>query len=215
MAHAHRSFVPAAGHDWLLFLYDPLGRLFGSAALHEWILDEARLAPGQRVLDVGCGTGSLAVRTRQRHPGVEVVALDPDPKALAIARRKATRAGVDVRFEEGFGDALPFADGSFDRIFSSLMLHHLPLETKQGMLREVARVLRPGGSFHLADFGHEHGRQDGLLARLLHRGEDLQDQDDDRIAQLLREAGLREVARTGERRTLFGRVAFHRAVRPA
>lgn len=210
MSHADRTFIPAAGWDLLLPFYDPLNRLLGVAALHDELIAEARLEPGQRVLDVGCGTGSLAMRIRSQMPRVEVIGLDPDPKALAIARRKAERARVEVRFEEGYGDALPFADASFDRATSSLMLHHLELATRRGMLREVLRVLRPGGSLHLLDFGWSGERSDGLLARLLHSAEHLSENSDARVAGLIGEAGFDAVERVAERRMLLGRVAFHR-----
>jgi len=210
VSHAHRTFIPAAGWDLLLPFYDPLNRLLGVAALHDELIAEARLEPGQRVLDVGCGTGSLAVRIRSQMPHVDVIGLDPDPRALAIARRKAERARVVVRFEEGYGDALPFADAAFDRVTSSLMLHHLELATRRGMLREVLRVLRPGGSLHLLDFGWSGERSDGLLARLLHRAEHLRENSDARVAGLIGEAGFDSVERVAERRMLLGRVAFHR-----
>jgi len=165
----------AARRDFLLPFYDPLGRLLGVGALHDELIAQARLEPGQRVLDVGCGTGSLAVRMRRANPQVEVIGLDPDPKALAIARRKAERAAVEVRFEQGYGDALPFADAAFDRVTSSLMLHHLDLATRRGMLRELLR-----------------------------------ENSDPRVAAILAEAGFEAVERVAARRTLFGRVAFHR-----
>jgi len=210
-----RAYIPAAGRDLLLPFYDPLNRLLGVGKLHRELIEEARLAPGLRLLDVGCGTGSLAVLVRHEHPGVEVVALDPDPKALAIARRKAERARVDVRFEQGYGDALPFGGESFDRVTSSLMLHHLELATRRAMLREILRVLRPGGSFHLLDFGRsEERRSDGLLARLLHSAEHLRENGDARVAALLDEAGFEAVERVAARGTLFGRVAFHRGRKP-
>jgi ubiquinone/menaquinone biosynthesis C-methylase UbiE len=213
MGHAHRSFIPAAGWDLLLPFYDPLNRLLGVAALHDELIAQARLEPGLRVLDVGCGTGSLAVRIRSRMPDVEVSGLDPDPRALAIARRKAERARVAVRFEEGYGEALPFADFCFDRVTSSLMLHHLELDARRQMLREVLRVLRPGGSLHLLDFGWHEGRADGLLARLLHSAEHLSENSDARVAALIAEADFEAVERVAERRLLLGRVAFHRASR--
>jgi len=209
MSPAH-SYIPAAGWDLLLPFYDPLNRLLGVAALHDELIREARLEPGQRVLDVGCGTGSLALRIRNQVPRVEVIGLDPDPKALAIARRKAERARVEVRFEEGYGDALSFADASFDRVTSSLMLHHLELATRRGMLREALRVLRPGGSLHLVDFGWSGERSDGVLARLLHSAEHLGENSDARVAALIGEAGFEAVERVAERRTWLGRVAFHR-----
>jgi ubiquinone/menaquinone biosynthesis C-methylase UbiE len=86
-----------------------------------------------------------------------VVGLDPDPKALAIAKRKAQRAGLAIQLDQGFSDGLPYPDASFDRVFSSLMFHHLKAEEKAATLREVRRVLRPGGSLHLLDFGPPSG----------------------------------------------------------
>ena len=215
MSHAHRAYIPAAGWDLLLPLYDPFNRLLGVGALHAELIAQARLEPGQRVLDVGCGTGTLAVRIRREHPTVEVVGLDPDPKALAIARRKAERAGVAVRFEEGYGDALPFDDAAFDRATSSLMFHHLELATRRGMLRELLRVLRPGGSLHLLDFGFSGDRRDGLLARLLASAEHLRENSDARVAAMIGEAGFESAGPVSARRTLIGRVAFHAGRRPA
>ena len=211
---AHRPYLPAAGRDWLLPLYDPFTRLLGVGALHGALIEQAALAPGHRVLDVGCGTGTLAIRLRREHPAVEVTALDPDPKALAIAGRKAERAGVAVRFERGYGDALPFADATFDRVTSSMMFHHLDLATKRGMLREALRVLHPGGSFHLVDFGQEGHHHRSGLARFFHSSEHLRENDDAKVAELLREAGFAQVAQVAARRILIGRVAFHRAAKP-
>jgi ubiquinone/menaquinone biosynthesis C-methylase UbiE len=210
VSHAHRAYIPAAGRDFLLPFYDPLSRLLGVRLLHDELITQARLGPDLRVLDVGCGTGSLAVRMRRSNPGVEVVGLDPDAKALAIARRKAERAGVAVRFEQGYGDALPFGDASFDRVTSSLMLHHLELAARRGMLHEVLRVLRPGGSLHLLDFGRSDERSARLLGRLYQGAEDQRENSDSRVAALLAEAGFEPVERVAARRTLFGRVAFHR-----
>jgi SAM-dependent methyltransferase len=95
-------------------------------------------------------------------------------------------------------------------VTSSLMLHHLELATRRGMLREVLRVLRPGGSLHLLDFGWGGERPDGLLARLLHSAEHLRENSDARVAGLIGEAGFDAVERVAERRMLLGRVAFHR-----
>jgi ubiquinone/menaquinone biosynthesis C-methylase UbiE len=215
VSHSPRAYIPAAGQDFLLPFYDPLNRLLRVGRLHDELIAEARLEPGHRVLDVGCGTGSLAVRMRGGNPQVEVIGLDPDPKALAIARRKAERANAAVRFEEGFGDALPFGDALFDRVTSSLMFHHLDLATRRGMLHEILRVLRPGGSLHLLDFGRSEERSDGLLARVLHSAEDLRENSDARVAAMLAEAGFEAVERVAARGTLFGRVAFHRGRKPA
>ena len=182
------------------------------AASHRRLAEMLR--PGMRVLDVGCGTGSLAVQIRGGNPTVDVVGLDPDPKALAIARRKAERAGVAVPFEQGYGDALPFDAAAFDRVTSSFMFHHLDLATRRGMLREVLRVLKPGGSLHLLDFGRSEERRDGILERLLHSAEHLRENTDARIGAMIAEAGFEAVERVSASRILFGRVAFHSGRKP-
>jgi len=211
MAEATRSYVPAAGSDWLLPFYDPLTWLIGARELHRVLVLQADVRAGQRVLEIGCGTGNATLLLTQLHPDVDVVGLDPDPKALARARRKAERAGVKIGWVEGFADKLPYEDGSFDRVLSSLMLHHLANDEKRAALREVARVLRPGGSLHVLDFGGSHAAPDGWLARLLHRHEHLHDDVEGGIPALLREAGLAEPAEVASRPTLFGRVGFWRA----
>jgi ubiquinone/menaquinone biosynthesis C-methylase UbiE len=211
MAHAHRHFVPAAGADWLLPFYDPFTRLVGAGAAQRELVAQARLAPGQRVLDLGCGTGALSLVAKRAEPGIALVALDPDEKALARARRKASTEGVAVQLEQGFGDSLPFADQSFDRVISSFMFHHLESAEKPAVLRELRRVLRAGGSLHIVDFtsaGHGLG---ALVARLVHRAESLRSNREDELPRLMREAGFREAAQLGERGSLIGTIGFYGA----
>ena len=98
MTGHHRTFVPAAGRDWLLPFYDPLQKLLGADAALQALIEQASLEPGCKVLDIGCGTGSLIALMGRACPGAEVVGIDPDPKALARARRKAERAGVAATF---------------------------------------------------------------------------------------------------------------------
>src|SRR5215216_5176906 len=120
-----RTYLPAAGRDVFLPLYDPFTKLVGFDGIRRALLQQAALRPDFRVLDVGCGTGTLAVLIKRLNPSIDVVALDPDPKALVRGRRKAERAGVSVRFDRGFSDALGYPDAGFDRVFSSMMIHHL------------------------------------------------------------------------------------------
>ena len=214
MGSAQRTFLPAAGHDWFLPLYDPFTKLIGGDKIRVALLDQAALRPGDRVLDIGCGTGTLAVLARRLHPGVEVVGLDPDPKALARARRKAERAGVPIQFDQGFADELPYPDASFDRVFSSLMLHHLGSEVKQRTLAEVRRVLKPGGSFHLVDFGGPDAGRGGFLAHLLHSSNRLRDNAAHRILARMTEAGFADAKKTGDRSTIFGLVVYFQASVP-
>lgn len=211
MEETRRDYLPAAGRDWLLPLYDPVVKLLGGDAVRRALLDQAQLQPGQRVLDLGCGTGSLAVRLKCLRPDVEVVGLDPDPKALALARRKAAAATVSIQLDQGFADELPYADAAFDRVFSSFMFHHLPRDVKEGMLHEVRRVLRPGGLLNLLDFaGPEAG---GFLTHLLHSSHQLRDNSEEQILALMRQAGFASSEKTGQRNMFFGlaRINYYRA----
>lgn len=210
-----RPYLPAFGRDFLLPLYDPFTRVLGVPKIRAALVAGADLEPGQRVLDVGCGTGSLLIACKARHPDVEAVGLDPDPKALARARRKAARAGVAVEFERGFADELPFDDASFDRVFSSLMLHHLDPGDKPTMLAEVRRVLAPGGRLELVDFARTHDDHSGVLHRWLHRNPQLVDSVTDHVVALMSETGLSDARVVARSRLIIASVAFYRAHRDA
>jgi ubiquinone/menaquinone biosynthesis C-methylase UbiE len=211
MTDATRSYLPAAGRDWALPLYDPLVRILGGDAARKALLDQAALRSGHRVLDVGCGTGALAVAIKPAYPGVDLIGVDPDPKALERARRKAKRAGLAVRFDRGFGDDLPYPDASFDRVLSSFVYHHIPEAERLPTLRAIRRVLKPGGEFHMADFEGPGDSPRGLLARLLHSSDHLKGNSASEILGMLRQAGFIDPAKTRRRRMLIGGVAYYRA----
>jgi ubiquinone/menaquinone biosynthesis C-methylase UbiE len=207
-----RAYLPPMGKEWLLPLYDPFTRLFGVRSVHRQLLDQAAPRAGERVLEIGCGTGNLMLLAKEQQPGAAVVGLDPDLSALALARRKARRRNVELQLDRGYADELPYADDSVDVVLSSFMLHHLPDGERQQAAREVHRVLRPGGRLHVVDMGghaHAHG---GRIARKAQQDERLQANAGDGIPRLLREAGFAdaaEVASTVHRRT--GRLTFVRA----
>src|SRR5215510_9749929 len=123
MSKSQRTYLPAAGRNLFLPLYDLIAKLLGADGARQALFELASLRSGDRVLDIGCGTGTFAKVLKQRYPGVEVTGLDPDPKALARARHKAEQARVSVRFDQGFADSLEYPDASFDAVFSSFMFH--------------------------------------------------------------------------------------------
>jgi ubiquinone/menaquinone biosynthesis C-methylase UbiE len=206
MSEVQRPYLPAAGRDWALPFYDPIVGLLGLQATRRVLIDQAAPRPGQRILEIGCGTGSLVVLLKRLHPDVSVTGLDPDPKALARAARKAARAEVAIALDRGFSDQLPYDARSFDRVLSSFMFHHLPREVKEGTLREVARVLKPAGALHLLDFAGHPSRSDGFLARMLHSSPNLRDNAEDRVVTLMREAGLADAAIVKRAGVLLNRV---------
>jgi demethylmenaquinone methyltransferase/2-methoxy-6-polyprenyl-1,4-benzoquinol methylase/phosphoethanolamine N-methyltransferase len=184
---------------------------FGRAsALRRRTVELAAIAPGERVLDVGCGPGRLAILAAAlAGPAGEVCGIDPAPEMIELARRKAARAGARVRFEVGVIEALPYPDERFDVVLSSLMLHHLPDGLKRRGLAEVRRVLGPAGRFVAVDFGATPGEGPGhvLCVLGLRKGWDHAE----RLREMLREAGFDagEVGPTG-----LGGLAFVRARKP-
>ncbi|HEX2203179.1 MAG TPA: methyltransferase domain-containing protein [Longimicrobium sp.] len=206
--------MPAAGKHWRLPLYDLMAKVLGADAARRVLVEQAACRAGDRVLEIGCGTGSLLVAVQRSQPGAEVVGLDPDPAALAIARRKAERAGVRVQTDEGYADELPYPDASFDRVLSSFMFHHLPRAAKEASMREARRVLKPGGRFHMVDFGGPGARRRGFLGHLIHADRHLKDNAEDRVLALMREAGLPDARVLARRPSPLGSAVYYQATVP-
>lgn len=209
---------PALAYHALTLLYDRVvalttrERTFKSA-----LLDQAGLCPGQRVVDIGCGTGTLALQAAARYAGLLVVGIDADPAVLVLARRKARTAGADIRFEQALSHALPFATEEFDRALSSLFFHHLLPADKQATAREVWRVLRPGGEFHVADWGRAAGplsRAAFVAIQLLDGFATTLDAVAGRLPGVLQQAGFDQVVETRRLATVFGTLSLYRAAKP-
>ena len=129
------------------------------------------LAPGESVLDVGCGTGSLALAAKRRvgRTGM-VTGIDASPEMIERARRKATNNGDGIHFEVARVESLPFPNESFDAVLSTLMMHHLPRPTRERCVSEMRRVLRPGGRMLVVDFEKPSKKRGGLIARFHRHG---------------------------------------------
>ncbi len=140
--------------------YDLFGRLisFGrDKAIRQKVVQLASPSPGENVLDVGCGTGTLAIAINPRVGEGEVHGIDASPEMIEVAKEKAAKAGAEIDFQVALIEAIPFPDASFDLVTSSLMLHHLPDDLKRKGFAEIRRVLKPGGRFLAMDFAaHSH-----------------------------------------------------------
>jgi ubiquinone/menaquinone biosynthesis C-methylase UbiE len=143
--------------------------------LRQKTVNLARLQPGEQVLDVGCGTGTLALEAARRvRTTGRVVGIDPSQQQIDHARSKATRRKLPVDFQIGAIEQLPFPDQTFDVVLSTLMMHHLPTPLKRQGLAEIARVLKPGGRLIIADFIPKKERQ-GQAARFHAGGSSMRD----------------------------------------
>lgn len=170
--------------------YDLLARVltFGrEGRFREFMLRLAELKPGEAVLDVACGTGTLAIAAkRQVGPGGRVTGVDASAEMIGRARAKAERASLDLNFVKGTAQALPFGDAQFDIVIGTLMLHHLSKPVRAEFVREAERVLKPGGRLLLIDFGKPERRSNWLPR--LHRHGHI---DMHAIAALLSECGFK------------------------
>jgi ubiquinone/menaquinone biosynthesis C-methylase UbiE len=195
MAIAHDHFIPAAGRRWLLPLYDPFVALFSRE--RRWrneILKSLDLKPEDVLIDVGCGTGTLAIMAKEKVPQAEIIGVDPDPDALAHAGRKAARKGAAVAFRRGFGDqtAKLVGAGRATKAVSSLAFHHMPQEMQTLTIASTFEALAPGGALRIADFVSGHF---GALA-------------EDTLIGALSAAGFRDARVIGRFRVAFANVAL-------
>jgi ubiquinone/menaquinone biosynthesis C-methylase UbiE len=155
------GFIPALRFDRLTPLFDFVAAVaVRDRTIKRRVLACAAIASGEEVLDVGCGTGTLAVAAARAAPGVRVTGLDADASILARARKKAAGAGLEIGFDQGRATGLPYADASFDLVLSTLLFHHLPDDAKRQTAAELVRVLRPGGRLVVGDLGRP---QDALM----------------------------------------------------
>lgn len=221
MTKPEKDFVPGLGYHWLTRFYDPVIRAgLRELTIKRALIEQTGIESGHRVLDLGCGTGTLTLLLRESAPQVKITGLDADPQMLAVARKKAAKkaaeSGAEIDFRQGLADDLPFEDSEFDRVVSSLMLHHLDRETKRAALREVLRVLRPGGELHLADWGPPRNLLDRAAffpVRLLDGFEITRDNYEGRLPGLMEEAGFTGSEQTAAFGTVLGPLALFRAVK--
>lgn len=138
-------------------------------AILQATLDAAALAPGDHLIDIGCGSGKLAVAAARamahQHSGASgsVLGIDATPGMVELARQSAAAVRCAARFQVGVAEALPLADGGANAVTSSYFFHHLPSDVKQTALREMWRVLAPGGRLVITDYGRVRGVK-GLIA---------------------------------------------------
>ena len=218
-SHTHETAPQTEGRliRWAAW-YDALVNtltLGHARMLRAMTVEHAQLKAGEKVLDVGCGTGGVTIPAKQKVGKTGLAAgIDPAPEMIAVAQKKAARAGLEVDFRVGVIESLPYPDSSFDAVTSSLMVHHLPRDLQEKGLAEIRRVLKPGGRLLVADMMRPGASlHDRLFAFLsLHPGRGgtrfgIQD-----LPELMKAAGFENIEPLDER---FLTIGFVRAEKPA
>ena len=188
------EFVPPRGvgavlHSAALYDFGMWLTLRGRGrALQQNFLQLARIVSGETALDVGCGTGTLAIMAKRRVGSAGAVCgIDASLEMIRRARSKARRAGVDVAFEGAVAQTLPFPDASFDVVLATLMLHHVGRNGRRRIAVEMHRVAKPGGRVLVVEFARSTRKSTGILGHL-HRGHGAVGLDE--LLELLAGAGL-------------------------
>jgi ubiquinone/menaquinone biosynthesis C-methylase UbiE len=213
--HTHESPAQTEGRliRWAPY-YDGLVNILTlgfARRLRLLTVNNALLQPGEKVLDVGCGTGAVTLPAKVRvGKNGGAAGIDPAPEMIAVARQKAIRAGLDIDFRVGVIESLPFPDETFDAVTSSLMMHHLPEHVRAKGLAEILRVLKPGGRVLIADMMRPNT---SFLRRLfaslaLHHGLKFGIED---LPEMLNGAGFKEIKQLKARFLVIG---FVRAIKP-
>jgi ubiquinone/menaquinone biosynthesis C-methylase UbiE len=208
MTQQEPKYIPALSFKALTPLYDTFFKLtMQEENFKRRLIEQAKIQSSQRVLDLGCGTGTLTIMVKQAHSDSLVTGFDGDSQILEIARQKAVRAGVSIAFDEGMAYQLPYPDASFDRVLSSMVFHHLTTQDKERTLAEIYRVLKPDGELHLADFGVPQGFYAKIVSSLMRRFERVDDNINGRIPEMFVRAKF-FVKKTSEFSTVFGTLAL-------
>ena len=212
------TLIPALRFDWLTRFYDPVVRLTTREDhFKKTLIEQVQAHHGDRVLDVGVGTATLAIGLADRYPNIDIVGLDGDPQVLSIARRKVAASGRDVTLVEGFAQSPPFGAASFDHAVSSLFFHHLTRTDKLQTLRSLRRLLKPGGQLHIADWGQAQNvamRTAFLAVQLLDGFETTSDNVRGRLPMMMAQVGFAGIEETHHMMTPLGTMSIFRAHSP-
>lgn len=208
MSESRNEYIPALSFRVLTPFYDFVQKyIVRDIRYKSRLIEQAQIQAGQRVMDLGCGTGTLAILAKQTQPLAEVLGLDADPEMLKVAQAKKDQKNLEIKFDVGFTNNLPYPDSSFDRVLSSIMIHHLKTPDKEKTAHEIYRVLKPGGQLHVIDFGKPRTLYGKILGPFLHKFEEANDNIDGKLPIMFEQAGLK-VKEMGNFWTFFGDLTF-------
>lgn len=213
----NHKFIPALKFQWLTPYYDRLiSRLMPEKKFKSQLIANATIYENWKILDFGIGTATLSIMAWQTQPDADYTGIDIDEKILQLAKQKIISKNAPINTMLYNGGTLPFDDHSFDRIISSLVIHHLTDEQKIFAFQEFKRILKPQGEVHIADWG----KADNLLMRLLFHIVQLLDgykttsaNVDGRLPDMMLSSGFRDVQIINYFNTLLGTIQIFKLIK--
>jgi ubiquinone/menaquinone biosynthesis C-methylase UbiE len=206
------KYIPPLRFEWLTPLYDPLLKwVMRENMFKSRLIQQAYIRPNMKVLDLGCGTGTLTIMLKRAYPDATIVGLDGDSQVLDIAREKSH--GMNIQWGKGLAASLPYPDSRFDRVVTSLVVHHLVTDDKRRAFQEIYRVLKPHGEIIVLDFGMPHSPLSRFMVSYMRRLEEVADNFAGLIPRFITEAGFGDVKEAEHFFTIFGRLSLWRAVK--
>lgn len=207
-----KHYIPALSFKWLTPLYDPLLKWgMREETFKSKLIENADIQPGMKILDLGCDTGTLTRMIKRAYSDANITGLDGDTDVLDIARKRSR--GVDVQWDEGLASSLPYPVSAFDRVATSLVIHHLTTDDKRRACKEIYRVLRPQGQLHVLDFGAPHSLPASFMTSYMRGLKEVADNFDGLIPRFIAQAGFGLVSEAEHFLTLFGPLSVWKAVK--
>jgi ubiquinone/menaquinone biosynthesis C-methylase UbiE len=213
------KFVPALRYKWLTPFYDFFARaIFPEKKIKESFIRSLNLSGNETVLDFGCGTGTLCLMTKKEYPAVTIIGIDVDAGVLSIAENKIAKQQMNIRLEKYDGENIPAFEGvQFDKVISTLVFHHIPTSTKKTLLIQLYRLLKTGGTFHVADFGKASNLYCKIASEIFGRFDGKENTSanlSERLPDFIKDTGFTEVRIRKSHNTSFGTVDLIDANKP-
>jgi ubiquinone/menaquinone biosynthesis C-methylase UbiE len=183
-------------------------------SINSRLVEQGRIENGQRVLDLGCGTATLSILIKKAQPGADVIGIDGNRKIIEVAEAETRKQGVNIPLFDAMVFDLPCRDNYFDRVFASMLFHHLATKDKILAAKEMCRILKPGGELHVADFGTPQNSLMAFISRIMLHFEEVDDNIQGLLPHVVYAADFEHIETTTELMTIFGTISLLRAKKP-